>query len=337
MECDQTLKKALAASAGAMISSFFVTPLDVAKVRLQSQIGFASSKPYRPHGTTDLLEQCRCVCKKKTARRAGLTSLFTKFHFTACCRRSSCTICAPASVQFNGTFHALRYIAWTEGIRGLFSGLSPTILNSIPSTVMYYISYDFLHSEGMQRFPQLQTAMPFLAGASSRVFAASITSPIEMIRTRMQSSTGKDNMMQAFENVIRKEGVGSIFKGLQATLARDVPFSAIYWSCYETSQNRLDHVFERYTVSRVERAFVCGAVAGMLAAACTTPFDVVKTLQQVENAPKNASSRRILEHIVKNHGWRGAFSGLTARLARVAPSCAIMISTYELSKEKLGV
>lgn len=45
----------------------------------------------------------------------------------------------------------------------------------------------------------------------------------------------------------------------------------------------------------------------------------------------------VLRQVVASKGVGGAFTGLSARLARVAPSCAIMISCYELGKEKLGI
>jgi solute carrier family 25 protein 39/40 len=36
--------------------------------------------------------------------------------------------------------------------------------------------------------------------------------------------------------------------------------------------------------------------------------------------------------IYKREGIAGLMSGYTARIAKVAPSCAIMISTYEVGK-----
>lgn len=41
---------------------------------------------------------------------------------------------------------------------------------------------------------------------------------------------------------------------------------------------------------------------------------------------------RILQLIYRDHGVRGLMTGLGARLLKVAPSCAIMITTYEVGK-----
>ena len=46
----------------------------------------------------------------------------------------------------------------------------------------------------------------------------------------------------------------------------------------------------------------------------------------------SASTLTLLRAIWRNEGWAGVFAGWPARLARVAPSCAIMISTYEGGK-----
>ena len=239
--------------------------------------------------------------------------------------------------RLDGTVHALRHIFHTEGLPGLFAGLSPAMTIAVPSTVLYYMSYDLLLHEGHQHLAQVEGFVPLLAGTTARMVAACMTSPIELIRTRMQSATTGTSMWMTFQQAVKRGGYGSLLNGLGATLARDVPFSAIYWTSYEKLQQRL-HTTE-YEWTRTQRAFVCGAVSGALAATVTTPFDVVKTLQQVCRTTQGSqtSGFQVLQQVVASKGLRGAFTGLGARLARVAPSCAIMISCYELGKEKLCI
>jgi solute carrier family 25, member 39/40 len=101
-------------------------------------------------------------------------------------------------------------------------------------------------------------------------------------------------------------------------------------------------------------SFIGGAGAGAVAAFVTTPFDVGKTRQQVfhhagDDAPSKQAAKqahkagrlipeelsmpRFLHHIYTEEGARGLFRGWAARVMKVAPACAIMISCYELGKK----
>ena len=102
-------------------------------------------------------------------------------------------------------------------------------------------------------------------------------------------------------------------------------------------------------------SFISGAVSGSVASAVTTPFDVGKTRQQVlkhssdsapvngaeslssalaeSSRPENLSMPRFLCHIYQNEGIQGLFRGGLARCLKVAPACAIMISSYEVGKK----
>lgn len=48
--------------------------------------------------------------------------------------------------------------------------------------------------------------------------------------------------------------------------------------------------------------------------------------------PEQLSLPRFLLHIFREEGTVGLFRGWAARCLKVAPACAIMISTYELGK-----
>lgn len=110
---------------------------------------------------------------------------------------------------------------------------------------------------------------------------------------------------------------------------------------------------EDHTATLVD-SFVAGASSGAIAAFVTTPFDVGKTRQQVFRhaggpkasaqgaavadilRPEEQSMPRFLWHIFKEQGFPGLFRGWAARCLKVAPACAIMISTYEVGKKMAG-
>ena len=76
-----------------------------------------------------------------------------------------------------------------------------------------------------------------------------------------------------------------------------------------------------------------------MAAALTTPFDVAKTRRQVSLAHHHPSTTippyslmNQLREIWGTEGVRGLTRGIIPRVIKVAPACAIMISSYEVGK-----
>jgi hypothetical protein len=87
-------------------------------------------------------------------------------------------------------------------------------------------------------------------------------------------------MSVLFQNTIQqvqKEGFLCLYRGLKPLLARDVCYSAIYWSVYE----RLHSYAEKHGFGPIWQNFFAGSIGGMTSSAIVTPFDVVKTRHQV--------------------------------------------------------
>ncbi|KAJ1897526.1 Carrier protein, mitochondrial [Coemansia sp. RSA 922] len=269
---------------------------------------------------------------------------------------------ASADTRIRGTLAGMRHIARTEGLRTLWRGLSPTLVASGPSTVIYFVGYDYLRQwmgKQMRKHDALATYEKYaslFAGCIARTAAASAISPIELVRTRMQSSATHDfaTVMRGISTEINNGGLRTLWRGLVPTLWRDVPFSAVYWFGYEQWKERVyEPMFATMDVplgasygelksdvlARLATAFCSGASSGIVAATLTNPFDVAKTRRQIErhaspksNTVQHTTLTQVVRHIVATEGVRGLYAGLAPRLMKVAPSCAIMISSYELGK-----
>lgn len=394
------VQKMMSAVTGSVLTSLLVTPLDVVRVRLQSQSHTpTATKPLRlpPH----------------TLNITSFRDLPPNLGITACCREvfwvnnnapycvagptvapinPAAAACAVEEVErrtINSTWDGLRKIAQNEGPTTLWRGLSPTLVMAVPSNVIYFAGYDWLRTAQQSPFRKHvpDAYIPLVAGATARVFAAIAVSPIEMFRTRMQAANHTTSASGHFRetwdgvrDMVASQGVRSLWRGLTLTLWRDAPFSAIYWWGYETTRNtiidvrgraearqdgvefRMGRGEERIRRRRGSRSrerhadtlvdsFVAGATSGAVAAFVTTPFDVGKTRQQVVRhmgdslkekgsaqapkvmRPEDLSMPRFLWHIFKEQGMPGLFRGWAARCLKVAPACAIMISSYEIGKK----
>ena len=246
---------------------------------------------------------------------------------------------------------------------------------TVPANIIYFTGYDWLRFNTNSPINRMfsDNYAPLMAGATARILAAGVVSPIEMFRTRMQASrsTGGAHFAETFKGLgemISAHGYLSLWRGLTLTLWRDVPFSGLYWWGYEsirgilteareTSRGRSLEVdgsrsrarsrsqsHENHTATFLD-SFIAGATSGAVASVLTTPFDVGKTRQQVfvdERAPASGAAKtlapekqsmlRFLMHIFKEEGMSGLFKGWIPRTLKVAPACAIMISSYEVGK-----
>lgn len=354
-----------------------VTPLDVVRVRLQSQ-GPSSSSGVNPNYSVYM---------------ASLKRLPPDLGVTACCREvfwfgdnaqfciaanngtASAAACAAEESQkrtFTSTLDGLRKIARNEGALSLWRGLSPTLMMAIPGNVIYFTGYDWLRSNHASPINRLASDAyaPLISGSVARIAAAVVVSPIEMFRTRMQAARGNTSgifrsTLRGLHQMTQTQGYSSLWRGLTLTMWRDVPFSGFYWWGYEATRNAISGARERahgkvldsnrsMTRKRSQSednhtntffdSFVAGATSGAVAAFVTTPFDVGKTRRQVfehsgdelvkasRKVPEELSMPRFLAHIFKEEGMAGLFKGWAARCMKVAPACAIMISSYEVGK-----
>lgn len=330
----------LSSGAGALVVSLFMTPLDVVKIRLQTQERVFSRKCFLySNGITDH------ICPR-TNGDPPIRVLHTIEEICNCKWYNR-------PKYFTGTVDALMKISKTEGIQSLWSGLSPTLVLAVPTTMIYFTTYEQLKaviyssytkyhsgidSSGVDSPVQLVEPPPWISLASggiARVWAVTLVNPLELIRTKMQSQRMAFYQVQScLVDLIKSKGIKGLWGGYTATLLRDVPFSALYWPLYE----KIKRMFGRDTFSV---NFISGAVAGTVASTVTLPFDVVKTMKQIDvgervmqvKAGVSRSNREIFRDILKEQGAKGLFTGLAPRILKVAPACAIMISSYEFCKQ----
>ncbi|KAG2267582.1 hypothetical protein Bca52824_062137 [Brassica carinata] len=136
--------------------------------------------------------------------------------------------------------------------------------------------------------------------------------------------------------VMREEGFGAFYASYRTTVLMNAPFTAVHFATYEAAKKALVEVSPE-RVGDEEGWLVhatAGAAAGGLAAAVTTPLDVVKTQLQCQGVCgcdrfTSSSISDVLKTIVKKDGYRGLLRGWLPRMLFHAPAAAICWSTYE--------
>lgn len=309
-------QKMMSAVAGSILTSLLVTPLDVVRVRLQSQDSAAAARSRQLHSHMGISACCREVFWVNNKAPWCMTGPVIAPSLPPG------TTCAVEHVErrtIHSTWDGLRKIAHHEGLHTLWRGLSPTLAMAVPANVIYFAGYDWLRTAPLSPLHKrvADSYLPLVAGATARIFAAVAVSPIEMLRTRMQAGNHTATAggpfretMDGLRHMVAVQGTLSLWRGLTLTLWRDVPFSAIYWWGYEATRDLLadrrsriqatshcrdfpigqgDKNVHSPTRSRGQvihtntlfDSFLAGAVSGGVAALITTPFDVGKTRQQV--------------------------------------------------------
>ncbi|KAM6209106.1 mitochondrial glutathione transporter SLC25A40 isoform 1-T1 [Sarcoramphus papa] len=310
------IQQAIASCCGAIITSLFVTPLDVIKTRLQAQSNpFSKGKCFvYSNGLMDHICVCENGDSKAWYKKTG---------------------------HFKGTLDAFVKIIQIEGIKSLWSGLPPTLIMAVPTTVIYFTCYDQLSEALKSRLGKDDEHIPVLAGTLSRFGSVTVVSPLELIRTRMQyHKLSYKQLYMCVSSKVATDGWFSLWRGWSSTVLRDVPFSAMYWYNYERFKKMMGEEVGAHEPTFFI-AFTSGAASGSIAAVITLPFDAVKTHRQTElwetetlKIPQRdcTSAWAVMRKIVAKNGITGLFAGIIPRLFKVAPACAIMISTYEYGK-----
>ncbi|KAF7970605.1 hypothetical protein HWV62_23627 [Athelia sp. TMB] len=323
--------KLVAAATGSTLTALTMTPFDVVKTRLQTQ-------PPKP-----LFKQPpRNACCQPTS--VPCVRNMSSLARSAASLHSQNVVCIWENGVFraervNGFADAVRHVWRAEGVRGLWKGAGTSLVMGVPASTCYMLTYDHLLRNVLPSIIPYESLVPMTAGILARTSITTLVSPLELVRTNLQSTPKSwDNphtlrsVLASVRVLVREQGVRSLWRGLGPSLWRDVPFSGLYWASYESWKS----FFQRRGQSGAWIAFICGATSGISAALVTSPFDVLKTRRQASvmnstPASMKAASQTIplILKIIKNEGPSALFAGLLPRIAKIAPACGIMIASFE--------
>ncbi|KAF8912721.1 mitochondrial carrier domain-containing protein [Gymnopilus junonius] len=319
--------KLLAAATGSTLTALTMTPFDLVKTRLQTQP--PQSRPLFPRPPNNTC----CQPSNAASCVRNMSSLARTLPAEVVCVWEDGLFKAE---RVNGFFDAVKHVWRAEGVRGLWKGAGTTLVIGVPSSSAYILTYDHLVHVVLPPFIPSAAAAPLFAGVIARSAITTIASPLELLRTNLQSTPPSPNnphtlrsVLGSFRTLVKQNGFTSLWRGLGPTLLRDVPFSGFYWASYETWKSK----FAARGLEGTWVAFISGAVSGTSAALLTSPFDVVKTRRQaliMSSINHNVSrSLPLLMQIVRTEGASALFAGITPRIAKIAPACGIMISCFE--------
>ncbi|GFN78196.1 solute carrier family 25 member 38 homolog [Plakobranchus ocellatus] len=139
----------------------------------------------------------------------------------------------------SGDFHykslseALKVTYTKEGLRGLCSGLTPTLLRDIPFSGLYLMFYT-----NLKTFTVDKTLNPaytnFINGIIAGFLASLVTQPADVIKTNMQLYPKKYGRLKPVTLLIYKEsGLIGFWRGIVPRTLRRTLMSAMAWTVYE--------------------------------------------------------------------------------------------------------
>jgi len=128
--------------------------------------------------------------------------------------------------QFNGLIDVYRKTLATDGVAGLYRGFTISCVGIIVYRGLYFGMYDSLKPVLLTGALEGSFLGSFFLGWGITIGAGLASYPIDTIRRRMMMTSGEavkyKSSIHAFNEIVKKEGVKSLFKGAGANILRAV-------------------------------------------------------------------------------------------------------------------
>lgn len=245
------------------------------------------------------------------------------------------------------------------GFRGIYNGLGAAFVGSAPGASLFFSVYETLKARINNNSSLDPAAGHILAASVGEAAACLVRVPTEVIKQNMQIISHqegqvmkKKSMKETFhmilaqkETSLTSQWFGGLYRGYSITLMREVPFAFIQFplyerfkACWSNHLNRAhiqdinsDNYIEETHLSSAQAA-ICGSISGGIAAAATTPLDVIKTRLMIGKDVHGIVYEGALDtfrRVVKDEGWKKLLSGIEPRVFWISLGGFVFFGAYE--------
>ncbi|KAL2151540.1 hypothetical protein VTH82DRAFT_6638 [Thermothelomyces myriococcoides] len=150
--------------------------------------------------------------------------------------------------MYRSMFDCAKYVYRKEGIAAFYVSYPTTLSMTVPFTALQFLAYESI-STSMNPTKKYDPVTHCLAGAVAGGFAAGLTTPMDVIKTMLQTrGTATDaelrtvnGFMAGCRLLYQREGARGFFKGVRPRVLTTMPSTAICWSAYEASKAYFIH------------------------------------------------------------------------------------------------
>lgn len=217
------------------------------------------------------------------------------------------------------------------GWNGIYKGLGSCVVASAPLASLFFVTYD-----SMNRYTQdmmLPVKSHMLAALMGEVAACMIRVPAEVIKQRTQTgivgvcgkSTLYSNFLYVIQNKLGEGILRGLYRGWNTTIMREIPFTIIQFPVYEMLKKRTSITSSDLPLVK---GALCGSVAGGIAAALTTPLDVIKTRIMLNKSRESITT--LVLTMFREEGLSAFIRGIGPRTCWISAGGAIFLGCYEL-------
>ncbi|KAF0852416.1 mitochondrial solute carrier family 25 member 33/36 [Andalucia godoyi] len=248
------------------------------------------------------------------------------------------------------TLHAVRLIAKTEGVPGLFRGLTPNLVGIVPSRSIYFATYSSTKGFLLQHYQKKENWITHaLSACTASIVTSTAVNPIWVIKVRLQLQSTNSQLfgsgsqgqmyngyLDAFSRIFREEGFRAFYKGLGASML-GISETVIQFLMYEKMRAL---VKERRDPTPVDNLFV-GGLSKFCASSITYPHEVLRTRMREQRTHAGSLVKpmgllQMSSFILKEEGLAAFYGGFGPHMLRVVPNTAIIFAVFELVVRVFG-
>jgi solute carrier family 25 (mitochondrial uncoupling protein), member 8/9 len=242
-------------------------------------------------------------------------------------------LCSVASSHPAGLLSTGYGIMQREGVPGLWKGVVPSVARGLfyggLRLGLYAPIKSTLAPDGNASF-----SVKLASGTMSGTIAAALSSPTELIKTRLQAKTSQpQSLLEVVRTVTKQDGVRGLWQGAVPGMTRAGILTATQCASY-------DEVKGMFTAAsgwgnHAGTHLVCSMITGLITTTATNPPDVIKTHMFV-GGRQQSGVLSTAQSIWRTAGLRGFFKGWTANYARLGPQTVIIFIVNERLRQLLG-
>lgn len=263
----------------------------------------ASQSTIHPMDTVKVRMQALTKQAVRTPAAAAATAT------SATCQRGTTTVALSPRLVFARAVSAL--VSIRGEVASLYKGVAGAAGGAGLAIGAYFAFYGATTELLEKHGPEIPLGVKaFLAGAAGAIGASFIKVPASVCIRGVQAGL-HNNIFACAVNTVKTSGVQGLFVGYFPTLIEDVPDMAVKFAAYES----LRQLYVRLTGRQRDESstvhnLVMGGIAGAVAAAATTPLDVMKTRMMVSaGTSKPVGAIAACKQVVSANGKRGLFAG----------------------------